>query len=243
MRIYVASSWRNNRQPSVVQALRAAGHEVYDFRHPAEGNNGFHWSDIDPDWKSWSPAAYREALAHPVAEAGFNNDFRAMQWADAFVLVQPCGRSAHLELGWAVGANKPTCILLADGEPELMVKMVDRITLDLDEVIAWLQECVNCREYEAHLNQQDIHLTEQDCLRFRQAVDADDLSDVQACTQAVVTFRDRERWGWSLRGAAVALLRALFQSRRRAMRLEKYILQQAKEHDFDPSDVLYGEML
>ena len=34
MKIYVASSWRNERQPDVVQALRNAGHDVYDFRHP-----------------------------------------------------------------------------------------------------------------------------------------------------------------------------------------------------------------
>ena len=34
-KIYVASSWRNREQPSVVKALREAGHEVYDFRNPA----------------------------------------------------------------------------------------------------------------------------------------------------------------------------------------------------------------
>lgn len=89
----------------------------------------------------------------------------------------------------------------------------------------------------------DIHLTEQDCFKVRHAADAAGLSDVDVCTMIVVTFRDRERWGWSLRSAAFALLDALFQSRRRAMRLEKYILQKAKEHDFDPSDVLYGELL
>lgn len=89
----------------------------------------------------------------------------------------------------------------------------------------------------------DIHLTEKDCFRLRLEVQAGNLSDVDVCTQAIVTFRDRERCGWSLQGAAVALLDALFSSRRRAMRLEKYILQKAKEHDFDPSDVLYGEVL
>ena len=32
MHIYVASSWRNTYYPEVVQALRDAGYEVYDFR-------------------------------------------------------------------------------------------------------------------------------------------------------------------------------------------------------------------
>ncbi len=46
-KIYVASSWRNKYYPEVVEALRAAGHEVYDFRNPPHGGAGFHWTDID----------------------------------------------------------------------------------------------------------------------------------------------------------------------------------------------------
>jgi hypothetical protein len=34
-KIYLASSWRNERQPELVRILREAGHEVYDFRNPA----------------------------------------------------------------------------------------------------------------------------------------------------------------------------------------------------------------
>ena len=44
-KIYVASSWRNKYQPEVVAALRAAGHEVYDFRNPEHNPGGFHWAD------------------------------------------------------------------------------------------------------------------------------------------------------------------------------------------------------
>jgi hypothetical protein len=138
LRVYVASSWRNDRQPVVVDALRAQGHEVYDFRHPKPGNAGFHWSDIDPDWKGWTPERYRELIDHPIANRGFELDYGAMRSADVFVLVQPSGRSAHLELGWACGAGKPTCILLADGEPELMVKMVDSLAVSLEEVLSWV---------------------------------------------------------------------------------------------------------
>ena len=47
MKIYVASSWRNERQPEVVRCLRQRGHEVYDFRHPTPGDFGFRWSEID----------------------------------------------------------------------------------------------------------------------------------------------------------------------------------------------------
>lgn len=135
MKIYVASSWRNEQQQGVVKALRGAGHEVYDFKNPKDGDTGFHWSDIDYRWKSWTPETYRKALCHPVAEAGFKSDLDAMEWADIFVGVQPFGRSASLEMGWASGNGKKTILLLENGEPELMVKMLNHICISLSEVI------------------------------------------------------------------------------------------------------------
>lgn len=135
MKIYVASSWRNQVQPDVVFALRKAGHQVYDFRHPEPGNDGFAWRAIAPNWEAWSPAEFRTALEHPVAAAGFKLDMDALEDCDACVLVLPCGRSAHLELGWAAGARKKTIVLLAGAEPELMYKMCDHLCLTLDEVL------------------------------------------------------------------------------------------------------------
>ena len=135
MRIYVASSWRNEHQPEVVLALRNMGHEVYDFRNPREGDSGFHWSEIDPAWESWTPKRYRECLSHPTAEAGFASDMDALRWCEAVVAVQPFGRSASLELGWAAGAGKRTVLLLAAGEPELMVKMCGYVCVEIEEVL------------------------------------------------------------------------------------------------------------
>lgn len=140
-RIYVASSWRNAYQPNVVDRLRMAGHQVYDFRNPPHGQGGFAWSDIDPAWQEWSAEGYRrELLTHPVAAHGFMTDFRAMQWADTCVLVLPCGRSAHLEAGWFCGAGKRCVILLADGEPELMNLLATDICTSIDEVLTLLAQ-------------------------------------------------------------------------------------------------------
>ncbi len=120
-KIYVASSWRNPRQPDVCAFLRSQGHEVYDFRNPAPGNTGFAWSSIDPDWQNWSPTGFRNGLDHPTAQEGFGYDFDAMKWADQCVLVLPCGRSAHLEAGWCMGKGKPVTIYApVPVEPELM---------------------------------------------------------------------------------------------------------------------------
>lgn len=135
-RIYLASSWRNEHQPLVLASLRDAGFEVYDFRNPRPGNDGFRWSDIDPEWKGWSPSSYREALTHPVAEQGYGYDYGAMEWADTGVLLLPSGRSAHIEAGYFKGARKHLFILMLEPqEPELMYLMADRICLTTLELL------------------------------------------------------------------------------------------------------------
>lgn len=146
MSVYVASSWRNPIQPAVVATLRCAAKqypelEPYDFRNPAPGDNGFRWMDVglatgndvaDPD-------EYLDALSHPRAVEGFASDKAAMEAADTFVLVLPCGRSAHLELGWAIGAGKRTVILLDDPvTPELMYKLADGIVTSVFDLLGWL---------------------------------------------------------------------------------------------------------
>lgn len=140
MKLYVASSWRNDRQPRIVRYLRAYGHEVYDFRNPPGGDTGFHWSDISENWECWKQKEFTEALNHPMAERGFKLDWEGMQWAEACVLVMPCGRSPHLEAGYFVGAGKPLLILLSDGEPELMYKMATGVYADLGLLQIALQD-------------------------------------------------------------------------------------------------------
>jgi len=135
MKIYVASSWRNKYQPDVVKALREAGHDVYDFRNPEPGNNGFAWSSIDPEWERWTTEQFKASLEHPIAKAGFNHDMKALSSAEATVLVLPCGRSAHLELGYAVLDQFTFVYSPEPMEPELMYRMVDGIYDSLPDLL------------------------------------------------------------------------------------------------------------
>lgn len=121
MNIYVASSWRNALQPSVVEKLREWGHDVYDFRHPIHGNDGFSWREISDNWQNWTPNQYREALKHPIAKRGYLADKNALDECKACVMVLPSGRSASWELGYAMGAGKEGYVLVLEkNEPELM---------------------------------------------------------------------------------------------------------------------------
>lgn len=138
-KIYLASSWRNEFQPQAVLDLRAAGHEVYDFRNSPHGQGGFAWGQIDPNWKNWTAKQYRMALLHPIAEKGFNSDLTGMMWADVGILLNPCGRSAHLELGYMAGVGKKTIIWTRDGEePDLMYSLANCICISLEEVLSAL---------------------------------------------------------------------------------------------------------
>ena len=135
MKIYLASSWRNEMQPRAVGWLVNAGHEVYDFKNPP-GRTGFAWREVSEDWQGWTTERYIAGLHHPVSQAGFASDFAAMEWADCGVLLLPCNRSAHLEAGWFAGQGKPLHIFLpGEGhEPELMYLMASSISRSFDEL-------------------------------------------------------------------------------------------------------------
>ncbi len=153
--IYVASSFRNTRQPEVVRRLRENGHQVYDF-HDAPG---FHWRDLDPNWEQWTAKEMRFILNNdPRVRAAYESDKAALDWCDAVVYVLPCGKSASLELGYAAGVGKRTAVLLdptAKGEPETMFKLADIISLTIDGVLYWLESgarmndvCIQFRGHE-----------------------------------------------------------------------------------------------
>jgi hypothetical protein len=149
--IYVASSWRNAHYPRVVKMLRAVGagnpdldepdFGVHDFRDPA---GHFQWEQIDPAWETWDTPAYIRSLAHPAADVGYGRDKGGLDRATACLLVGPCGRSAHLELGYAIGRGIPTAICLPQRqEPELMYRMAGSILASAVEVMAWAGTVLN----------------------------------------------------------------------------------------------------
>jgi len=112
MKIYPASSWRNELYPGLVRALRIAGHDVYDYRE----SNDFRW-----------PCSMLEEyvcqleLPSAAVAAAFQRDKTALDQCDILILIMPCGRSAHMEATYFSGLGKPVIVLVDEGEPwELM---------------------------------------------------------------------------------------------------------------------------
>jgi hypothetical protein len=140
-KIYVASSWRNTIQPRIVKLLRTAGHEVYDFRNPGLGSCGFAWSQIDEGWLNWGVNGYLKYIQHPIAKHGFADDKGGLDWCDTCVLLLPCGRSAHLEAGYAIGQGKDTIFYLVEDkfEPELMYLLGNGFVATDEELLTILK--------------------------------------------------------------------------------------------------------
>ena len=106
---------------------------------PPHNHGAFMWKNIDPDFDKWNVEQYKEGLLHPSSERQFNADLKALEWADTCLLVLPCGRSAHTEAGWMKGSGKRTIVYIPEmQEAELMYKLFDLVSGDLEEIISTL---------------------------------------------------------------------------------------------------------
>ncbi len=145
MKIYLASSWRNQYFESVYETLAALRFgnelaEVYNFRDP---ESYFSWDQVDEHWGSWGVKEFNERLYHPAMVKGFNRDWDALEACDVLVLLLPCGNDAHLEAGHVSGLRKPVIIYAPNGEgfsPGLMYKLAGRaLVQSTGEVIEMLR--------------------------------------------------------------------------------------------------------
>jgi nucleoside 2-deoxyribosyltransferase len=106
-KVYIASSWRNAETIRILaEALREHGHEVYDFTDPT---NYVH--NITEEAKEVRDKVdWIECGQMPSTQQACDNDKAGLDWCDAVLMLLPCGRSAHLEAGIALGQGKQLII-------------------------------------------------------------------------------------------------------------------------------------
>ncbi len=112
--IYLIGSLGNESIPHIANSIEETGaYEVFsDWFAPGPR--------ADEYWKDYSKArvlSYAEALKSYAATHIFEFDKKHIDRCDIGVLVMPCGRSGHLELGYMIGQGKPGYILFEE-EPE-----------------------------------------------------------------------------------------------------------------------------
>lgn len=87
-----------------------------------------------PNWtfEEYAGGGEGEPSACRVSAQGRSD---ALEWADACVLVLPCGRSAHTEAGWMAGRGRKVVVHIPEmQEPELMYKLFDKVVGSLDDL-------------------------------------------------------------------------------------------------------------
>lgn len=123
MKLYVASSWKNEHMCRVLaDVLREYGHEVDCFCDPRCGRFVFHWSSFVSDPADLQKYNAKSFMGDERVQRAFAEDKKWLDWCDGVLLVLPAGRSAHLEAGYAVGRGKPVWAWgkMPDGEFDVM---------------------------------------------------------------------------------------------------------------------------
>ena len=119
MKIYIASSWSNRYLNDIVSILRDRNHEVR-----ANGST----QPAPPPLPDGSLDNVMSYLHLTSTQSRYQLHCAALVEAEVLLCVLPCGRSAHVELGMALGLSIPVVLLVHDGiEPDLMHLGVDAV--------------------------------------------------------------------------------------------------------------------
>lgn len=145
--VYIIGSLRNPEIPKIGNALREAGHDVFDDWFAG----GY---EADDKWREYEKSlgrTYGEALNGYAAAHVFDFDYKHLSRCDTGVLVAPAGKSAHLELGWMIGMGKRGYVFFSQGEPErwdVMYKFAHGVFFDLPTMLQELKTVTKERKNE-----------------------------------------------------------------------------------------------
>jgi hypothetical protein len=138
--IYVATSWKNPYIIALKAGLESAARmpeqpdfTVYDFRA-----TGFRWKELGVSDQT-DLDLFKTGLESETAISQYHADLEAIDMADTLIMILPCGKSAHIELGMAIAKKKNTAIWFTEYivEPDLMYLEVDFLTDNFMDLIGW----------------------------------------------------------------------------------------------------------
>ena len=130
--IYIIGSLRNPAVPAITKRLMDNNLQVFSEWYGA----GERADDHFREYHQSLGRSYLEALKTDAAKTIFEFDKKHIDLADTVILINPCGRSGHVEFGYAAGCKKICLYLLDDPDRwDLMLQFATKIYTNLDDII------------------------------------------------------------------------------------------------------------
>ena len=139
LRIYIAGSWKNEVALRVLADTLSLENFQVDLFCSCDGRRYvFSFANLNRDDNDNA----KTMLKKPEVQKAFKEDKKWIDWADVVVMALPCGRSAHLEAGYAVGCGKPLFILgpFPKGEYDVMYGFACRLCENICELVSELYD-------------------------------------------------------------------------------------------------------
>lgn len=136
--VYIIGALRNAAIPEFANELAAEGFEAFADWYSA----GPDADDFLRDYFKLRGQDYKQTVKSYAARSIFEFDKFHIDRCDAVVLFMPGGKSAHLELGYAVGSGKPGYVLF-DKTPErvdIMYQFATEIFFDRQDLFKALKQ-------------------------------------------------------------------------------------------------------
>lgn len=116
MKIYLASSWKMKQTViEMAKILRNGGHVVDAFCNDDGTRTSFNWDELTGIMEDEGIDINRlnaiDMMKHWRVREAFQEDKKWIDWADVLIMLMPCGRSSHIEAGYAVGKGKKLYIM------------------------------------------------------------------------------------------------------------------------------------
>lgn len=147
MKIYIASSWKNQHAVEMLTSfLRLSGHEVLSF---VENNHGENPNSSENERKYDKPVPFDEWVASEDGARSFAYDTGGAASADLTIYVGPSGTDAWAEVGIAFANGRTILGLWAKGEQAgLMRKMVTAWFNNYKDLLKFVSELSQAVEVE-----------------------------------------------------------------------------------------------
>lgn len=156
MKVYIASSWKNQHAVELItERLRAMGCEVMSFVENNHGEQDGHLAT-----ENGKPQAFDEWCVSDRGRKSFEYDTRGATESDIVIYVGPSGCDAWAEVGAAWSRGVPVIGLIAKGEQVGLMRRMATWVGNVRELFEQISEVIDARGESSAIHSSDSRIDE-----------------------------------------------------------------------------------